>query len=551
MSPPHAPGRQGTSWLQVLIARHLSTPINVPALGAELAAHPDTGFVNFLLTGLSQGFHVGITPSPSSSYVSKNLQSAMNEPAVVSQLLQREVLKGYMIGPFKSPPFSLFRTSPLGVATRKYSGKKRLILDHSAPHSGPVPSLNSLIPPAPFSLYYATVDHAIAQIKVAGRGAWLAKADVTDAFKIVPIHPSLWHLFGVRWESSFYFAVRLTFGCRSSPCLFNMVSEALCWILLNNAGVPSVLHLLDDFFLVDPPASAPGPSLPKLKLLFRRLGVPLSDEKTVGPATALEFLGIKLDSVAMVASLPLDKLFRIRDVARAVVSSRTLTKRQMLSLLGHLNFAMRIVPQGRSFISRLLELAHSVPSLSDVVSLDDGCRSDLRFWSRLLGDWNGVSFFYDDVVSSADALQFFTDAAPSSGFGGFYQGKWFAERWPASFPNSESSALHEIYPIAVACCLWGHLWKRKRIAALCDNIAVVEVINKGRASAKALMPFMRRITWLAVQNNFIITARHIPGHTNTIADALSRFKFQTFRRLCPSADTLPTPVPPTIELTLD
>lgn len=30
-----------------------------------------------------------------------------------------------------------------------------------------------------------------------------------------------------------FLIIRLTFSCQSSLCLFNMVSEALCWILLN------------------------------------------------------------------------------------------------------------------------------------------------------------------------------------------------------------------------------------------------------------------------------------------------------------------------------
>ncbi|XP_074522596.1 uncharacterized protein LOC141787817, partial [Halichoeres trimaculatus] len=521
------------------------------ALAAEPLNHPDSSFTNHLLTGLSQGFRVGVVALPDINFVSKNLQSATNEPDIVTQLLGKELNKGYLIGPFDSPPFPVFRTSPIGVATRKYSGKKRLIFDLSAPRSGPIMSVNSLIPPVPFSLHYSTVDNAIKLIKIAGRGAWLSKADITDAFKIVPIHPSQWHLFGVKWDQKFYFAVRLTFGCRSSPFIFNLVSEALCWILLNNIRLPAVLHLLDDFLLIDPPHDNSCSSLTKLKQLFNKLGVPLSDEKTLGPATSLEFLGITLDTSAMKASLPEQKLERIRSICQSLSSSGSFSKQQLLSLLGHLNFAMRIIPQGRSFISRLLDLASSVPNLHDQLELDEGCRSDLKFWSELLDQWNGISFFYDDIVHSSDAIQFFTDAAPSVGFGGFYQGQWFADHWPPSFSELDfSSALYEIYPIAVACHVWGHLWHRKRIAVLCDNQAVVEIINKGRSSSCAIMPFMRRITWLSVNLNFIITARHVPGQFNAIADSLSRFKFQVFRNLCPDANTQPTPVPSLNELAL-
>ena len=70
--------------------------------------------------------------------------------------------------------------------------------------------------------------------------------------------------------------------------------------------------------------------------------MPLSKEKTLGPLTSLEFLGIQLDSRLMRASLPEEKLVRLRAVlASAVVPGVAMTKRDLLSLLGHLNFADR------------------------------------------------------------------------------------------------------------------------------------------------------------------------------------------------------------------
>ncbi|XP_063054526.1 uncharacterized protein LOC134448797 [Engraulis encrasicolus] len=456
--------------------------------------------------------------------------------------------------PPPAPPFAPFRVNSLGVATRKYSGKKRLIFDMSSPHSDSRASVNEMIPLEPFSLHYATVDHAIKLIKVAGRGAHLAKADITDAFKTMPIHPSDWPLFCVKWQSAFYFAVRLTFGCRSSPRIFNNLSEALCWILLNVCKLPFVLHLLDDFLLIDFPSKPNSTVLDTLRSVFHEVGVPLSPEKTLGPCTSLEFLGIVLDSVAMKASLPQEKLSLICDICAGLTADTVMTKRDLLSLLGHLNFAIRIIPHGRSFISRVLDVAHSVPELTDSVALDQGCHSDLRFWLKLLGNWNGISFFYNDSTESSSSLGLFTDAAPSVGFGGFHKGEWFADSWPDDFleftDGSESSALFEMYPIVVACVLWGSSWCRKRIVFYCDNEAVVAIINKGRSKCPKLMALVRRLTWQSVMGNFVFSAAHVPGHSNVIADALSRFHLQEFRRLCPSASSTPLRCPSFSELVL-
>lgn len=148
-----------------------STPVNIPELGKALKQHPNRCFVNYLITGLIHGFFAGLSFLPKASCVCPNLRSALQEPGIVDELLSRESEKGYMIGPFNSSPFPLYRINPIGVATRKYSGKKRLIMDLSAPHNNDVPSINSLIPSQQFSLYYATVDHAIEFIKKAGKGA--------------------------------------------------------------------------------------------------------------------------------------------------------------------------------------------------------------------------------------------------------------------------------------------------------------------------------------------------------------------------------------------
>ncbi|XP_049331184.1 uncharacterized protein LOC125799168 [Astyanax mexicanus] len=457
-----------------------------------------------------------------------------------------------MVGPFSSPPFSTFRINPIGIATRKYSGKKRLIIDLSAPHGSSVPSVNSLVPSDEFSLCYARVDDAISLIKLVGRGTWMAKADIVSAFKVLPIHPDFWHLFCVRWKGRYYFATRLVFGCKSSPKIFDCFAEALSWILLNVCHIPYVVHLLDDFLVLDAPSSPPARCITSLESVFHRLGVPLSAEKTVGPSTSLEFLGILLDSAKFQASLPRDKQTRISQVLSEFLQQPRCTKQQLLSLLGHLNFAMRIIPQGRAFISHLLLLASSATSYFQFVTLDEACLAEIRFWLLLLSHWNGISFFFNDAVSNPVDIHLFTDAAPSTGFGGFYDGRWFASQWPAEFfqlPSDlrDSSALRELYPIIVAALLWGHEWTRRVIFTHSDNLAVVNAINKGRSNSLSLMPLLQRLTWHSIMHQFILKAVHIPGSSNSIADSLSRFQFQKFRTLAPLSDPHPTPVPPYLD----
>ncbi|XP_073685315.1 uncharacterized protein [Garra rufa] len=471
------------------------------------------------------------------------------QPDVVNDLIRKEVDSGFMIGPFDKPPFKIFRISPIGVATRKFSGKKRLIIDLSSPHNSTVPSVNSLIPLNEYSLKYHDIDQAVELIKLAGRRAWLAKVDITSAFKVMPIHPDSWHLFGIHWLEKFYFSVRLTFGCKSSPKIFNMLSEAVCWILSNNYAIPHLIHLLDDFLVISPPDAIPAAHISTVQKVFSDLGIPIAQEKTMGPATSIEFLGINLDSAKFQASLPKEKIDRIILVSSTLLSSSSCSKRELLSLLGHLNFAMRIIPQGRPFISHLLSLASSVHALEDLITLSHACRNELRLWIMFLKQWNGLSLFYNNLISSPIDIQLFTEAAPTTGFGGFYQGRWFASPWPPELQGSpQSSAFFELYPLVVAAFLWGNEWASKSILVRCDNEAVVHCINKNRSHCPALMPLLRRLIWISPCDQFLISAKHVAGADNQIADSLSRFLFQKFRKLAPEADPSPTPVPPYSEL---
>ena len=101
-------------------------------------------------------------------------------------------------------------------------------------------------------------------------------------------------------------------------------------------------------------------------------------------------------------------------------------------------------------------------------------------WSKFLKEWNGVSFFVNDYIVNAADIQLFTDVTMTS-FGGYYMYQWFQGEFPVEILDEQTSmALFELYPIVMACVLWGYLWTRKRILFNCDNLATVDIITKGR-----------------------------------------------------------------------
>ncbi|MES9994401.1 MAG: reverse transcriptase domain-containing protein [Candidatus Thiodiazotropha sp.] len=482
------------------------------------------------------------------TFVCNNLLSAKQNPDKVSELIETELQKGYLLGPFSTPPFDVYRINPIGLVQGKYSKKYRLIVDLSAPHNNNEhPSLNSLIDKEEYSLSYVRLDDAIAKIREFGQFSTLCKLDVVDAFKNVPIEPNLWRYHGIKWIDKYYFYQKLSFGSRSSPKIFTLLSEAIHWILTNNYGVECLFYLLDDFLAITRPSSDGDRTMALLTLVFNRLRVPIHPTKTVGPVTSLEYLGVFINSVDMKAYLPQEKLSRIISMIDAFRHKRKVTKRELLSLLGHMNFACRVIRPGRSFVSYLLSLASSVTELHHHVYINQACLRDMSMWYNFMSEWNGISFFYDVNVTLAADMQLYTDSSGTA-FAGFYEGKWFAERWPAAMPKLGSKdmsiAYLELVPIVVSALLWSHSWVGKRILFHVDNAAVVAIITKGRSRSAPIMNLMRRLTWCSIKNNFVLHAQYIPTKKNTVVDSLSRLKFQAFRRLVPSADAYPTKVPP-------
>ena len=67
--------------------------------------------------------------------------------------------------------------------------------------------------------------------KFSWQGALLVKADIKEAYRMIPVHPHDHHLLGVRWNNSYYVDRMLPFGLGSAPKIFYAVADAIQWML--------------------------------------------------------------------------------------------------------------------------------------------------------------------------------------------------------------------------------------------------------------------------------------------------------------------------------
>jgi len=81
------------------------------------------------------------------------------------------------------------------------------------------------------SLSYTSVDEVVECILMVGKGALLAKMDVMQAYRNVPVHPQDWFLLGMRWQDTVFVDNTLPFGLRSVPLIFSAIADMLQWIM--------------------------------------------------------------------------------------------------------------------------------------------------------------------------------------------------------------------------------------------------------------------------------------------------------------------------------
>ena len=73
----------------------------------------------------------------------------------------------------------------------------------------------------------------------------MAKMDIKQAYRNVPVHPCDRLLLGMYWEGEVMVDAALPFGLRSAPLIFSVLADALQWIM-QKRGVSHVFHYVDD-----------------------------------------------------------------------------------------------------------------------------------------------------------------------------------------------------------------------------------------------------------------------------------------------------------------
>ena len=213
------------------------------------------------------------------------------------------------------------------IPKKNKPGKWLMIIDLSSPQGS---NINNGISMNIASLQYASIDHLAALVVTEGKGSFLVKVDIQEAYRMVPVHPEDQ---GVKWNGAVFTDKVFPFGLLSAPKIFSAVPNVFLWIL-NKKGITKGLQYLDDFILVARDTNAASRQKHMPLSTFENLQVPIEKSKLEGPGTCLIFLGIEIDMEWLQLGLPHKKLSDLKASLAANIGHTSIPNKKVERFMG-------------------------------------------------------------------------------------------------------------------------------------------------------------------------------------------------------------------------
>ena len=455
-----------------------------------------------ILHGIRSGFR--LVNLPGYDFVElDNYGSAtcMDNKTAVEKQICTEIEEGRYIIVDEKPTI----ISALGAIVKK-NGKIRLIHDASRPDGHGLNSYAVL----DYKLQFESIGHAE---QLLNKGYFMAKLDLKSAYRSVLVHPSQYHLTGLKWtftgdkEATYLVDTRLPFGARFSPGIFHTLTQAVKCMMAARGHTGLVVYL-DDFLVIEPTKEECTRTLNVLMDLVRKLGFSIAWDKVEGPTTQLTFLGIELDTEDMHMRLPKDKVCEFSLNLDDFISRSRVSLRQCQELAGKINWVTQVCRVGRPYLRRLFEASKVLKAHHHKMLITAELKEDLLWWKALLHNFNGVR-----LIQPYGPTNFAYVQSSPLGAGMVCNGEWYYVHWQADLPWMHNKGWIDKEVVAILVCLlnWAHKWNNSTAILCSKSRAAVNNFLQGRVQHRPIRTMIGlALLWSALFNIRLLvkTAKH-------------------------------------------
>ena len=223
-------------------------------------------------------------------------------------------------------------------------------------------SVNDGIPKAtylgdPFQLHYPATHHLIKLINDKGPMCLLLyKVDIKHCCRWLPVDPFDFHLLGMSWKDSIYFDTKMPFGFRTGAMAAQRTTNVIMY-MYRNMGFDAV-NYIDDMGSAEHSAKA-NEGYISLIGFVEQFGFPVAKEKCSPLSSNMVFLWKLFDTDSITISIPEAKLEEIKHSINLIMKVKTITRKQLESIIDKLPYIAVCVRSARLLKCRILDLLTS------------------------------------------------------------------------------------------------------------------------------------------------------------------------------------------------
>ena len=492
---------------------------------ATRARLKDKSMINRVCSRLAHGAELGVEGRGRLPTRGKNSATVYENGFAMADALQEAIMDGYMAGPYMvdelvailGPDYTI---NPMNIKF-KPNGRIRLIIDASSPHDrdDSVPSwiwnpklpgsINSTIDLSKFPTRMSSLARFVKTLWRVGRGALVCKIDWRMAYKCQHVRKEDLKLQVVEFGGRFFVEVRLMFGTRSSPGIYDDLAKCFLFSVIElTEGITrnDVEQHLDDVLGVGPPGEdSPIHSFFNNYLKeAENVGIKLDQsgnrEKVQPPDTTVTALGVQFDTVSWTWKYKKEKLIKILHTLDDIRQGKEMEFRQIQSIVGKLIDVRFLVKGGRYNMLLFLIAANQELKPKEIVKPTTQLKEQAQWWMIALVESDKFSpILHPNPPVPSHAMEGWTDAAGGStshvgaGLGGLVPPyRYFYMPWPEWLNRGMGNEDGEVFARKLTClellgplvllATCGDQAAGAHLRCYIDNQGAVEVYRKGHST---------------------------------------------------------------------
>ena len=341
-------------------------------------------------------------------------------------------------------------------------------------------------------------------------GDWMVSLDLQGAYLQIPVHPSSRRYLRFCVGDSVFQFRALCFGLSTAPQAFTRAMAPISSIM-HHYGF-RILRYLDDWLVLGSSFREIVRARDFLLWLCQEFGIRVNLSKSsLSLCQTIDYLGMRLQTCPLRVFPTPKRVLKLSSLVLDFVSCR--------QLLGVMSSLSSIVPGSRLLMRSLqlrLNTAGRLLKDSAIVSWDDSCLGDLRWWSveshLLVGLLLGIPW---------PDLSLFTDAS-DSGWGASLENDHLSSSWPPTF-STYSINHQKLFAVLYGVQGFLPLLRHRSVSLFADNTTALSYLrNQGGTHSSMLNSVAQAVLCLCEVHHICLLPQFILGRMNVLADSLSR-----------------------------